>query len=149
VASVRDLNSVFGESLSFSTPRFQTALFNAFAGMAFLLVIVGVFAVTSYAASRRTQEVGIRMSFGASRSNILRLMMRQSLVPACFGLLLGVLGAFSLTRLLTSQLFGVKPTDPWIFAGSASLVLVVVAVACFVPIARATSVDPLVALREE
>ena len=80
---------------------------------------------------------------------ILRLMMRQSLVPACFGLLLGVLGSFALMRLLTRQLFGVKPTDPWVFAGSASLVLLVVAVACFVPIMRATAVDPLAALREE
>jgi len=149
IARVRDMDTTIGNVSSVSNPRFQTVLFNAFAGTAFLLVIVGVLAVTSYAASRRTHEVGIRISLGASQWKVLRLMMRQSMAPACFGLFLGVLGSLALTRVLTSYLIEVSPTDPWIFIASTSLVLVVITLACLMPTLRATAVDPVSALRHE
>jgi len=136
-------------ALSLAERRFNMVLFGLFAGLAMILAAVGIYGVMSYSVSQRTHEIGIRMAVGASGSDILRLVMGQGARLAAVGLAAGVLGAIALTRLMASLLFGVTPTDPGTFAGVAVLMLAVVLLSCFVPVRRATKVDPMVALRYE
>ena len=110
---------------------------------------IGLYGVLAVAVARRTHEIGIRMALGASRSNVLRLVTRQGTVPTLGGLAVGTICALALTRLVASSLYGVQPTDPLTFAGSAAFVTLVELVATYVPARRATKVDPIVALRYE
>jgi putative ABC transport system permease protein len=130
-------------------PRFSTFLLGLFAATALALTVVGLYGVVAYAVSQRTREIGIRIALGAGRRRILALIVRQGMSPALFGLAIGVLGAFALTRLLASQLYEVKPTDPLTFFGVIALLLLVTLAACLVPARRAAKVDPVVALRYE
>jgi len=124
-------------------------LFTAFAGLALLLALVGIYGVVSYSVSQRTREIGIRMALGAQRSHVLKLVMRNGVILALTGIAIGVGGAFALTRFLKTLLFGIAPTDSPTFL-IVSLGLFVIAVAaCLIPARRATKVDPLVALRCE
>jgi putative ABC transport system permease protein len=130
-------------------PRFQATLLAGFAAIALLLAAIGIYGVTSHAVSQRTQEVGIRMAMGAARSDVRRLILRQHVTPALFGVSIGLAGALALSRFLTSLLYGVRAADPATYA-LVSLSLIAVAVAaCWVPASRAMRVDPLVALRAE
>jgi putative ABC transport system permease protein len=105
--------------------------------------------VVAYAVNQRTRELGIRMALGAQRRDVLLLVIGQGMRPALMGLILGVAGAFGLTRFLAAQLFEIKPTDPATFT-AVSLALVAVAfLACWLPARRAARVDPMVALRQE
>jgi len=120
-----------------------------FGGLALLLASVGLFGVMSYDVARRTHEIGIRMALGARRLEVLRLILRESLVLIAMGLVLGLVGAGAASRLLASQLFGLAPWDPttWLVA---SMVLVAVsAIAGYLPARHASRVDPMVALRCE
>jgi putative ABC transport system permease protein len=147
VYSIRKLDSVLSESVA--TPRFRTLLLGVFAGVALILAAVGIYGVISYAVSQRTQEIGIRMALGAQAADVLKLVVKGGMTLALIGVALGLAGAFALTRLMTTLLFGVKPTDAATFA-TVSIGLIVVALfACFIPARRATKVDPLVALRYE
>ena len=132
-----------------STRRFNTVLFSVFAVLALALAVTGVYGVLSYSVSQRTHEVGIRMALGAGRRDVLRLFMQQGMRLVLLGLVIGLGGAFALTRLLSSLLFGVSTTDIATFAFVALGLTIVGISACYLPARRATKVDPLVALRYE
>jgi putative ABC transport system permease protein len=130
-------------------PRFEMLLLGIFAAVALLLAAVGIYGVMSYAVSRRTHEIGIRVSLGANPADIVLLLVRQGLVLALIGSVAGIVGALGLSRLMKSLLYGVKPIDPLIFGGVTILLLAVAMAASYLPARRAMRVDPMVALRYE
>ena len=134
-------------------PRFELTTFGAFSGMGLLLVIIGIFSVMAYNVAMRTQEIGIRVTLGAQRKNILELVMGECLYLIGGGILIGLGLSYTLTRLLASQISAVSPIDSGAFmqtfAMVAGLVLAAGLIACVVPMRKAMSVDPLVALRYE
>ena len=132
-----------------STRRFNAMLFTVFAVLALVLAATGVYGVLSYSVSQRTHEVGIRMALGAGRLDVLGLFMGQGLRLVLLGLVIGLAGAFALTRLMSSLLFGVSTTDTVTFVVVASVLMLVGVFACYLPARRATRVDPLIALRYE
>ena len=134
---------------SVAQPRFRTWLLGSFAGMALVLAAIGIFGVVSYSVSRRTQEIGIRMALGASRSAILRIISRETLVMLLAGLAVGIPIALASSRLLGHLLFGVSFSDPITLVSVTLALLAVAALASWIPARRATRVDPLVALRHE
>ena len=130
-------------------PRFLALLLAVFASVALLLAAVGIYGVMSYAIARRTHEIGIRISLGATRADVLRMVLRQGMVQALMGSATGVGGALLLARLMSRMLYGVRPDDPLTF-GTVSLVLGTAALlAICVPARRATRIEPIVALRQE
>jgi ABC-type antimicrobial peptide transport system permease subunit len=124
-------------------------LLGIFASVAMLLAIVGIYGVVAYTVARRTREMGIRVALGAQRWDIVKSVVAQGMVPTMIGVVLGLLGAFGLTRVLDSLLYGVSATDPATFVALAAGLGLVATVACYVPARRATRVDAVVALREE
>lgn len=145
--SFATLQQVFSSSVD--ARRFSLTLFGVFGAVALLITVIGLFGTLSYSVTERTREMGIRMALGAQRSNVLSLVIRQGLQLAVFGVVLGLVGAWALTRLMTSLLFGVTPTDSITLSAVVGTLIVVALIACYVPARRATKVDPLVALREE
>jgi putative ABC transport system permease protein len=136
-------------SKSLAQPRFNTFLVELFAALAFILTAIGIYGVISYDVTQRTGEIGIRMALGAQARDILKLILLQGAVLTLGGLVLGIIGAFALTRLLTGLLFEVKPNDAATYVIVSILLAVVAMAACLIPSRRATKVDPLVALRYE
>jgi putative ABC transport system permease protein len=134
---------------SLAQRRLSVILFGVFAAVALVLAAVGLYGVISYSVTQRTNEIGIRMALGAERSHILKMAVRQGLMLTFVGVVLGLGGAFALTRVMSSLLFEVTATDPMTFAVVPILLAVVVLAACFVPARRATKVDPMIALRYE
>jgi predicted permease len=129
--------------------RFRTGLLTLFAGLALLLAAVGIYGVMSQLVARRTREMAVRVALGARPGQVMRLVVRRSLVMALTGVALGALGAAGLSRVLSSQLFGVEATDPWVFATAAGLLLAAGVLAALLPARRATRVDPMRLLRVE
>jgi ABC-type antimicrobial peptide transport system permease subunit len=129
--------------------RSLTILFSAFAVLALVLGLVGVYGIVSYSVTQRTQEIGIRMALGARALHILQLILRHGLVLVVCGVALGVAGALALTRFLTTLLFGITPTDTFTFVVVAAIFFFIAMVAALIPARRATKVDPLTALRYE
>lgn len=130
-------------------PRFEMMLLSIFAAVALVLAAVGIYGVISYSAARRTHEIGVRMSLGATRQDVLLLVFRQGVWLAVAGSIAGLAGALLLSRLMAGLLYGVQPTDPVTFAGVAVGLGVVAMLACYVPARRAMHIDPLAALRYE
>jgi predicted permease len=127
--------------------RVSAALLSGFGVLAVTLASIGLYGVLAFAVARRTHEIGVRMALGASRSDVLRLVMGQGVALAMAGLAVGLIAAFGLTRLIATALYGVQPTDPIAFFGAAAFVAAVALVATFIPAHRSTGVDPMVVLR--
>jgi len=136
-------------AMSMGPRRSAVTLLSVFAAMALTLAAVGLFGLIRYNVTQRTQEIGVRMALGASRSEVLRMVLGESLRLALLGVAGGLVAAFALTRVLSSLLYGVSPTDPLTFAGMALVLISVALLASSIPAQRATRVDPLVALRYE
>jgi putative ABC transport system permease protein len=130
-------------------PRFWMGLLGAFAAVALVLAAVGIYGVMSYAMSRRTHEIGIRMALGARQAEVVGMVLRQGLALAGLGLLLGLAGALALTRLMRTLLYQVQAGDPLTFVGVSFLLAAVALLACYIPARRAARIDPLTALRHE
>ena len=136
-------------STSVAAPRFSTTLLTIFAGVALVLTMVGLYGVMSYSVAQRRNEIGIRLALGAQSRDVLVMIVKQGSLLIGLGLLIGLSGAFALTRLIASMLFGVTAKDPLTFTAVGALLAAVALLACYVPAWRATKVDPMEALRYE
>jgi putative ABC transport system permease protein len=147
IYNIRTMNEIRSDSVA--PERLNLTLLSIFAGIALVLAIVGIYGVMSYSVTQRTHEIGIRMAVGAQPLDVFKMVIGQGMLLALIGVGIGLIGAFGLTRLMTTMLFGVEPTDPVTFAVISVLLLLVALVACYLPSRRATKVDPTVSLRYE
>jgi putative ABC transport system permease protein len=145
--SFEAMEQIFARSTA--TRRYNVILLGAFAALALLLAVIGIYGVMSYAVSQSAREIGIRMALGAQAGDVLKLVVGQGLLLTLIGVFAGVAGAFAWTRLMANLLFEVTTTDPLTFAGMPVLLASVSLMACYIPARRATKIDPLVALRHE
>jgi putative ABC transport system permease protein len=134
---------------SVAEPRFRTALLGAFAALALVMAVVGLYAVMAVSVAQRTHEMGIRVALGAQRCDVIGLVLRQGMKLAGLGVVIGLAGAWALTRVLTTLLYEVKPTDPLTFLAVPVLLTAVAILACWLPARQAARVDPITALRQE
>jgi putative ABC transport system permease protein len=145
VADIRTMESLLSASLA--RTRFATALMAAFAAMAALLAVLGIYGVVTYIVEERTREIGIRVALGASYNGIIALLLKQGMLLAGLGIAIGAAASLGLTRLLVKLLFGTKPADPLTFVSVVCGLAAVAVIACYLAARRATSVDPMTALR--
>jgi putative ABC transport system permease protein len=144
VAAMESLVSAFT-----AEPRFYMYLLSTFAALALTLGAIGIYGVMSYWVAQRTHEIGVRMALGAQSKDVLRMVLRQSVVMTAVGLALGIGGALALTRFLTGMIYGLTAKDPAAFASVSALLAIVAVAASCIPARRATKVDPMIALRYE
>ena len=147
IYNVRSMHDIRAESVA--PERLNLTLLSIFAGLALVLALVGIYGVMSYAVTQRTHEIGIRMAIGAQPRDVFKMILGQGMTLAIIGVVIGLVGAFALTRLMVTMLFGVEPTDPVTFGAIAALLTGVALLACYLPGRRATKVDPVVSLRYE
>ena len=147
LTSVKTMNDVVAATTA--PRRFNTILLGLFAGLALLLATIGIYSVISYRTALRTKEIGIRAALGAAKSSILLLVLRKGIALACAGAAIGFAAALALTRLMSSLLFGVSPSDPVVYVSVGAICLAAALLACLLPARRATEVDPLISLRYE
>jgi putative ABC transport system permease protein len=146
VSEVLTMDRVVADATA--APRFEMLLLGVFATIALVLAAVGIYGVMSYSVARRTQEIGIRVSLGATRRDVLAMVVRQAMALVLAGAAVGLAGSLMLARLMSGMLYGVRPADPLTFAVVALLLAAVALAAAAIPALRATRIDPLVALRE-
>jgi putative ABC transport system permease protein len=139
----------FFQKLTYATPEFGVMIAVPLAGIALLLVVIGIFSVMAYSVSLQTREIGIRMALGAQQGSILKMILARGVRLVAAGIIIGLFGSYELTRFLASQIWGVSVTDPWTFVAVVMLIVLVGLAACLLPARRAAQVDPLVALRYE
>ena len=139
--NLKTMNDVV--STSAAPRRIPMLLLSAFAGVAMLLAMLGIYGVTSYYVTQRTHEIGVRMALGAQIADVLKLVLRRALLLAFVGIGIGIAGAIAVTRYLASLLFGVQPVDTVTFIGVAFVLTLVVFVACLIPARRAARIYPL------
>jgi putative ABC transport system permease protein len=144
VSNVRTME----EAIAASVPRFNVELLGVFAAIGVLLCAVGVYGVTSYAVSQRTQEIGVRIALGAQEAEVLRMIVRETLGRGAVGFAAGLGAAGVFARLLSGLLYGVSPTDPAAYLAAASVLLAVTLLAAYIPARRAAALDPAVTLRD-
>lgn len=147
IASLMTMDQRISDSIA--PRRFNMFLFGLFAALALVLAAIGIYGIMAFSVAQRTHEIGVRMALGASRSDVLRLILSNGFRLALIGIVVGLAIAFAATRLLSTLLYDVSTTDPAIFLIDALLLAVAALVACYVPARRATQVDPMVALRYE
>jgi putative ABC transport system permease protein len=139
----------FLSDFSYAQPRFTLLVLGVFAGIGLLLVAVGVYSVIAYTVSRQTHEIGIRMALGASRPDVILMVMRMGLWMIAGGLAAGLAASLMVSKVLSSELFGVSARDPLTFAAVSVVVVAAGLAACWFPAMRATRIDPTIALRFE
>jgi len=147
LAQVRTMEQVVHQSIA--NDRFNTLLFGSFALVALILAAVGIYGVMSFVVSQRTHEIGLRMALGAGRGQVLRQVLRQGMITAIVGTILGSVGAYYVGRAMQGLVFGTGAVSWFTFAVVAGTLVGTALVACLIPATRAAFVDPLVALREE
>jgi predicted permease len=147
IVRLRNMDGVFAEAIR--RPRLLAQLITGFAGLALLLAAVGTYGLLSYTVAERRREIGIRLALGSDRASVLAQVMKQGLVLTCIGLAVGLAGSFGVTRLLSSLLFGVQPTDLATIGAVMATIVVVAVVACWLPAWRASRLDPIIALKDE
>jgi len=147
IARVKTMDDLMGASVAPS--RFRATLVGIFAVVGLLLAAVGIYGVMAYAVAGRTHELGVRIALGADRATLLRLVLGEAAALVAAGIALGLSGAFVMTRMIQTLLFGVTPTDAATFAGISALLAATALAASYVPTRRALRVDPMIALRGE
>ena len=147
VSRIRTLESIRSRSLA--PPRLTAMLVTLFAAVALIITAAGIGGVVSFSVNQRTTEIGVRMALGAPRASVVRMIVRQGLVPVTIGFAVGVGGALVMTRVLARLLFAVEPTDPPTYAAVVAVLATVAACACLAPAKRAAAIDPMRALRAE
>jgi len=147
ISDVQTMDQVVAESLLLR--RLSMSMLSVFASLALLLAAVGIYGLTSYAVSRRTREIGLRMALGAGGGDILTLVVGNGLIVGLGGVALGIPAAFGVARLMRRMLYGIAPADPLVFVCVPALLLAIAAVASYIPARKAMRVDPVVALKYE
>jgi len=147
VSNVQTMEQVVVKTVN--TPRITLSLIGAFAAAALLLAALGLYGVVSYSAAQRTNEIGIRMALGARENDVLKMVVGQGMTLAAIGVVIGLIGAYALTHLMSKLLFGVSATDPLIFVTIAGLLALIALIASYIPAHRASKIDPVIALRYE
>jgi putative ABC transport system permease protein len=147
IFNVRTMSEIVGQSVA--PRRFSMLLLTIFAVVALALASIGIYGMLSYAVAQRTREIGLRMTLGAQRGNVLRLVISAGMKLALAGVALGLVASLILTRTIKNLLFGISANDPLTFIAIAMLLVFVALLACWIPARRATKVDPMVALRYE
>lgn len=147
IYSIRTEEQLISDSLS--SRRFSLFLLGIFAVVSLVLAGIGLYGLISISTSQRTQEIGVRIVLGAQTSTILKMVILEGVLLALLGVGLGIVGSFLLTRFLNTMLFGVTPTDPFTFALTPALLVLVALFASYIPARRATRIDPVIALRLE
>jgi putative ABC transport system permease protein len=144
---VKTMDQLVDESLA--SDRFSMLLYTSFAAVALALAAIGIYGVMSFAVARRTHEIGLRMALGAGTKQVLRLILKEGLLLASIGLVIGLIGSYFVGRTMKSVLYQITAIDPAAFGAVAPVLLVSALLACYIPARRATQVDPMVALRDE
>ncbi|HEX8141077.1 MAG TPA: ABC transporter permease [Pyrinomonadaceae bacterium] len=147
VYAVKTMKQVVADSTA--QRRFNTILMASFAAVALLMATIGLYGVISYSVAQRTQEIGIRMALGAQAGNVLRMVLWNGFKLALAGVVVGLFASLVMTRVLSSLLYGVSATDPFILLGGSVFLAVIALLACYIPARRATKIDPMIALRYE